>query len=442
MNFLLDKLIDPAATVFVLGIIIFCHEFGHFITAKAFGMRVFVFSFGFGQRLFGYKWGDTDLRVSLIPLGGYVKLEGEPDDKISEDTSHIGDGRDFTARPRWQRIIVYLAGPIMNGVLTIASLTLVYMLGWNVLAYLYARPVIGAVEPGSSAASVGLRTGDEIVTIDAQPMGTWEDVLMTMGVRPDTDLRLRYRRGTTEDEVQVHTRKDPARGVSIGAYPLVQIDDLVPGAPAVTAGLRPGDAILAIDDKPIPTFSDLLPLVQGSGDRMLTLLVWRDGEIFTVPVTPKGGLIGIREKKIVKKFPFVGALRESVAETKRWTIQTLTMLHDMVRARISPKNVFSGPVPIYIASGQAARSGRPGAVFWLVALLSLSVGILNLLPVPPLDGGHLAILYVESIARRDLGPEAKAWIINVGAILVLVLIVSVVYFDLTKMEWFERVFGK
>jgi regulator of sigma E protease len=118
------------------------------------------------------------------------------------------------------------------------------------------------------------------------------------------------------------------------------------------------------------------------------------------------------------------------------------MLHDMVRARISPKNVFSGPVPIYIASGQAARSGRPGAVFWLVALLSLSVGILNLLPVPPLDGGHLAILYVESIARRDLGPEAKAWIINVGAILVLVLIVSVVYFDLTKMEWFERVFGK
>ncbi|HZM52605.1 MAG TPA: site-2 protease family protein, partial [Vicinamibacteria bacterium] len=104
----------------VLGIIIFFHEFGHFITAKAFGMRVFIFSFGFGRRLVGFKWGDTDCRVSLIPLGGYVKLEGEPEDHISEDTAMLGDGRDFTSRPRWQRFIVYLAGPIFNGILAIA----------------------------------------------------------------------------------------------------------------------------------------------------------------------------------------------------------------------------------------------------------------------------------------------------------------------------------
>ena len=116
----MDFMTTTAAFVVVLGIIIFVHEFGHFITAKAFGMRVFVFSFGFGRRLLGFKWGDTDCRLSLVPLGGYVKLEGEPDDALSEDTSTLGDGRDFTSRPRWQRIIVYLAGPAMNGLLTVS----------------------------------------------------------------------------------------------------------------------------------------------------------------------------------------------------------------------------------------------------------------------------------------------------------------------------------
>src|SRR5687768_2111778 len=155
----MEYLTNAVAFIVVLGLMIFCHEFGHFITAKAFGMRVFVFSFGFGQRLFGFQWGDTDLRVSLIPLGGYVKLEGEPDDKLSEDTTHIGDGRDFIARPRWQRIIVYLAGPVMNGVLTVASLTALYTLGWYVYAALHERPVIGVVEAGSPAAAAGMRTG-------------------------------------------------------------------------------------------------------------------------------------------------------------------------------------------------------------------------------------------------------------------------------------------
>ncbi len=120
------------AFVVVLGIIIFVHEFGHLITAKAFGMRVFVFSFGFGKRLLGFKWGETDCRVSAVPLGGYVKLEGEGDDLISEDTSALGDGKDFLSRPRWQRFLVYLAGPVMNALLTIVVLTGFYMVGFQV----------------------------------------------------------------------------------------------------------------------------------------------------------------------------------------------------------------------------------------------------------------------------------------------------------------------
>src|SRR5262245_19153671 len=165
----MDFLTNTAAFVAVLGLMIFFHEFGHFITAKAFGMRVFICSFGFGPRLAGFKWGDTDLRLSAIPLGGYVKLEGEPEDHLSEDTSQLGDGRDFGARPRWQRFLVYLAGPIMNGALTVAGFTTLFMQGWSPDGPLQDRPVIGWVEPGSPAEGAGLKPGDEIVAIDGEP---------------------------------------------------------------------------------------------------------------------------------------------------------------------------------------------------------------------------------------------------------------------------------
>jgi regulator of sigma E protease len=334
---------------------------------------------------------------------------------------------------------VYWAGPIMNGVLTVASFTALYVLGWYVHAALHEPPVVGIVEAGSPAEAAGLRTGDLIVAIGGEPQSTWEDVILTIGLRPETDLGIRYRRGTDEREVRVRSRNDP-KGGDIGVYPLVRIGEIM-AAPARDAGLLVDDAILAIDGKPIRTFGDVLPLIRGSGDKPLAMDILRGSvERRTVTVTPQDGKIGIAEKRIVKKFPLPAAFREAVTETKRWTIQTVTMLGQLMRAQISPKNTLSGPVQIYQASGQAARGGVR-SVLWLVALLSLSVGILNLLPVPPLDGGHLAILYVEAIARRDLGVQAKTWIINVGVILVLVLIVSVVYFDLTKTDWFNNLFG-
>src|SRR3954469_14429763 len=222
-HFLASKAFDAGAFVLVLGIIIFFHEFGHFITAKAFGMRLFVFSFGFGRRLFGFKWGDTDCRVSLIPLGGYVKLEGEPDDVVSEDVSQLGDGRDFTARPRWQKFIVYLAGPAMNVVLTLVVFTWLYTLGFAMDGTLNDRPVLGAVEKGSPAAQAGMMIGDEILEIDGRRMETWEDALLAIALHPDTDLRFSVRHAGATQAMTVHTRSDSSRHGEIGAAPLVRV---------------------------------------------------------------------------------------------------------------------------------------------------------------------------------------------------------------------------
>ena len=194
MSFLTTTL----AFVFVLGIIIFVHEFGHLITAKAFGMRVFVFSFGFGKRLFGFKWGETDCRVSAVPLGGYVKLEGEGDDLLSEDTAEMGDGQDFLSRPRWQRFLVYLAGPAMNAVLTVTVLAVFYTIGFAVDASRFDRPIIGSVEADSPAEKAGLVPGDEILAIDDETLPSWEEAQYQILLSPEKALNLRVRRGGEE----------------------------------------------------------------------------------------------------------------------------------------------------------------------------------------------------------------------------------------------------
>jgi regulator of sigma E protease len=425
------------AFVVLLGVIIFFHEFGHFITAKAFGMRVYVFSFGFGRRLFGFKWGDTDCRVSLIPLGGYVKLEGEQDDLLSEDTSALGDGRDFLNRPRWQRFLVYLAGPFMNGVLAVAVFTALYMAGFGMDASRYDRPIVGAVQAGSPAEAAGIRPGDEILAIDDTPQENWETFITEIALRPDSDLRLRTRRGASEQTVTVRVKAGPQRLGQIGVMPLVRIGELMPGAAAQAAGLQVDDGILRIGETPIQSFEDIPALVKGSGDQPLTITTYRDGAMRDVLVTPRNGLIGIGRKLIIKKLPLLGAIPAAVGESWRMTRDTVAMLKGLLTARISPKAAVAGPLGIAQASGMAAREGwRP--YFALIAGISISVGILNLFPLAPLDGGHLAILAGESLMRRNFSLTVKAWFMNAGFGVLLLLIVFVLYSDLSKTAWLGK----
>jgi regulator of sigma E protease len=434
---LLDHLTTPAAFVFVLGVIIFFHEFGHFITAKLFGMRVFIFSFGFGRRLFGFQWGDTDCRVSLVPLGGYVKLEGEPEDHLSEDTSTRGDARDFTARPRWQRFLVYLAGPFMNAVLTVSVLTGLFMVGSQVDAVLHDRPIVGAVEPGSPAEAAGFQPGDEILMIDGKLQESWEDAQYNILIRPDADVAVRIRRGAEEKDVRVRSgSRDKEKVGHIGVAPLVRVGGLVKGAPAEAAGLQKDDAILRVDDKPVAAFEDIPSILATAGNRSLTLQVLRGGQVLSVPITPRDGRIGIERKTILKKFSFGGALEESLRFTWSMTRQTFEVLGRLVTAKLSPKSMM-GPLGIAEASGNAARGGL-GALLSLVAIISLQVGILNLFPLAPLDGGHMAILLGEGLIRRDFSFGVKEWILKAGAMVLFALIGFVLYSDLSKTAWLGR----
>jgi regulator of sigma E protease len=440
---LVNALIYPLSFVFVLGVIIFVHEFGHLITAKAFGMRVFVFSFGFGKRLAGFKWGDTDCRLSAVPLGGYVKLEGEPDDRLSEDTSAlvVGDGRDFTSRPRWQRFLVYLAGPAMNAVLTLSVLTVFYMIGFAIDASRYDRPIVGAVDAGSPAAAAGIQPGDEIVAIDTERPATWEDAQYQILVRPGRTYPIRVRRNGAEEDVEVAAQATTSEKVgAIGAHPLVRVGQVIPGQPAEAAGFKTDDAILKINDKPIASFNDILPLVASSEGKPLDVLVWRNGERQTISVTPRnsgaGPRIGIAPKTVVKKFGPAGALVEAARWAWDMTLQTFDIVKRLVTAQLSPKTMM-GPLGIAQASGDAAREGWDRLVF-LVAVISLQVGIFNLFPLAPLDGGHLAILASEGLLRRDFSVTVKTWIMNAGAAVMLLLIGLALYSDLSKTSLFGK----
>ncbi len=436
-------LTSAAAFVVVLGIIIFVHEFGHLITAKAFGMRVFIFSFGFGKRLFGFKWGETDCRVSAVPLGGYVKLEGEGDDLVSEDTSRLGDGKDFLARPRWQRFLVYLAGPAMNALLTITLLTVLYMVGFGEPASLSLSPVIGAVEKGSPAEAAGLQPGDEIVAIDGAAQRTWGDAVYSILIRPAAEIRLRYRRGSQEEEVVLRSTTTPEKAGDIGIRPLTFVQVVTPGSAAAAAGLKPGDAIVRVGDTAILSADDVRPAVVAAGTRPVALRFYRDGTLLNMTVTPRddgsGPKIGVQigEKLAIRKYGPAGAVAAAARRTGYWTGQIFQVVGRLVTLKLSPKTM-AGPLGIAQQSGEAARQGAQP--FWgFVAFISLNVGILNLFPLAPLDGGHLAILAVEGAARRDMSATVKAWIMNAGAAAIFLLIAVVLFYaDIPRLGFVQK----
>ena len=287
----------------------------------------------------------------------------------------------------------------------------------------------------------GSSPGDEILSIDGKRLPTWEDAQYHILLRPDAELKLQVRGPAGERELALRSEATTAERIgSIGVHPLVRVGEVLKDQPAAAAGLKSDDAILSIDGKSLRSFSEIPPIVGGAAGRELVFKLLRDGQPLELRITPKdtgsGPRVGIAPKTVVKKFGPAGAVAEAARWTWDMTTQTFDVIGRLVTARISPKTMM-GPLGIAQASGDAARGGAASLLF-LVAVISLQVGILNLFPLAPLDGGHLAILAVEGVARRDMSPLVKGWIMNAGAAVIFLLIGLVLYSDISKMAFVQR----
>jgi regulator of sigma E protease len=437
-------LLNTLSLVVVLGVVVFLHEGGHFLMARGAGARVSVFSLGFGRRLLGFERGGTDYRVSLIPLGGYVRIHG-----LGPDESDItgGEAALEPLLPRFKRALILLAGPLANGVSAVVLLAVAFMVGTMVPVWQDQPPEIAWVDPGSPAAAAQMQAGDLVLSVDGKTVHTWRDLELATRTSAGHALAVRFRRGNEEREV-VLTPRSVTRfdlGYAGLAPPIpAEVGNVVPGSRAERAGLQRGDRVLAVNGEPVKNFLDLMRLVGANPERKITLTISRAGATRSVDATPQDvdgqGKLGIAQPSagVLKRFGPLAALEESVSECVRITRETFAVIGRMLRGRASIKQM-SGPIDIARFSGEAARTGVAPFI-WLLGVISLQLAIFNLLPVPVLDGGHLAIIAIEGTLRRDFSDRTKERILTVGFWLLVALMIVVLFNDLTKNVAWERFF--
>jgi regulator of sigma E protease len=415
--------------VIVLGFLVFAHESGHFFVAKLFRVRVLVFSLGFGKRLFGFRKGATDYRVSLVPLGGYVRMAGD-----TPEENQPANPEEFLSKPKWQRFLILVAGPFMNIVIAIAFMTIISMVGTESIII---RPVIGEVTPGKPAARAGLLPGDRIVAINGEAMNDFDDMRLAIGMHGGTPLRIDYlrngqRRSTTLTPEREDSEFGPVGRAGIRPYLDTTIGRIKPGSPAAIAGLRTGDRVVAVNGHSVAQLSELDTWFDAAKKSAIVLDVVRGTERFrtTLPVNgvdasdPYRGFIPPTE---IRKLAFLPAVKDSVEQNWKMLRYAFITLGRLFRAEGSVKEL-SGPISIARISGEMVRRGWMPVVA-LMAMISLQLGIMNLLPIPVLDGGHIMILVIEGVARRDLSLRVKERIQQVGFAVLAALMIVVLYND-------------
>ena len=428
------------AFLFVLGVLIFVHELGHFLAARRLGVRVLTFSLGFGPKILKFTRGDTEYCVSAIPLGGYVKMAGE-----SPDDPRSGQPDEFLSKTKWQRFQILIMGPAMNILLAFVVTAIVLAQGAEVPAYYDDPPVIGAVMPGSPAEQSGIRPGDRILSIAGEAVATWKEAELAIGIRPNRELAVTVLRNGRPLTVTVRSTavgrfEDGRIGVIPDESPVVR--SVVRGDPADRAGVKVGDAVVAINGQRTFRASELADVIWKNAGRPIELSIRRDGQLRRVSVTPEPhgdrGLIGIQTGEATKSFKPtpLEAVRLSFQQNVKSSGMIFTALAGLVTGETSLRQL-QGPVGIAQLSGESAEAGWI-SLLSLMAFLSLNLGILNVMPVPVLDGGHILIMALEGIARRDFSMQVKEKMLLAGFVVLMMLMVTVIYNDLTRISWIER----
>ena len=437
----------------VLGIMVLVHEFGHFAVAKLCGVRVEVFSVGFGKRLFGFRHGDTDYRLSLLPLGGYVKMSGEAPGEAS-----TGDPAEFSAHPRWQRILIGLAGPVSNFLLALLLMTGFYMMHNEVEAFRSQTANIDFVSDHTAAGSAGLKAGDVITRFDTVTNPTWEQVsirsAMNVGQTVPVDVKRGGQAVSTQLAVPQPTGSDDFDFDTVGFIPRMQEDpikvrQIEPNMPAAKAGLRAGDEILSVDGLTLHSVDAMLAFLQQDSGRPIHLTVLRDGKTFEVALQPIMADAGNGHKLFrigfapnlppfkIQQLPLPEALHQSVKFNLRYSGLIIEVLHRMVTRHFAVQDL-SGPIGIARQTGLAVEQPGWQPIIGLMSIISLNLGIFNLLPIPILDGGVIVLLLIEGVMRRDLNQEFKERIYQAAFVVLLIFAAFVMFNDISKLQVFTK----
>ncbi len=433
----------------VLGVMILVHEWGHFIAARMCGVRVDVFSIGFGPRLFGWKRGSTDYRLSAIPLGGYVRMAGQDPSEIdsAEKASVTGAPDELMSKPRWQRAFIAFAGPAVNLVFpVILLLSYIVVIGVPYPAWEDKPVQVTALPSKSPAIAAGLQPGDRVVAMNGEPTPTWDQAEKVLSkVEANTKLSLEVDRGGTRSTIEIPVAPKDLEQLEglIGFAPRKPVlDDVALGMPAKRAGLQENDIIRSVDGQPIEWWGQFTERVRGSGGKSLALEVERRGQLTHLVVTPQStqgdhgetiyqiGVL-VRDQAVSRRVSFFEGVRYATSRTYETIEETLGVVGKLFSGRVSVKQLQS-VVGISRAAGQAVHRG-PLAVISLMVLISVNLGILNLLPIPILDGGNILLLAIEGGLRRDLSLAFKERFVQVGLVFLLVLFAYVMYNDVVRL---------
>ena len=432
------------SAIFVLGLLVFFHELGHFLAAKRMGIRVERFSLGFPPKMIGKTVGDTEYCISWIPLGGYVSMAGERPDAQSE-----GDGGkpwEFQSKSVGARAFVIAAGPGMNFVLAFIIFWLFYA---TMGVMLVDTTTIGRVEGGSPYAAAGLQVGDEILEIDQAPVDTWEDVRERLASGTAASLTLKVRRDGQDRALAVRYEGDSVaeRLAGLDYFRASAVSTVIPDSPAEQAGLRPGDVITSVHGVPVTQWYEMVEVIRGRPGMETTVSWSRNGQSHQVAVIPNKaqdldretgdvidiGQIGITQQDYIKRRPtgLVSSAGMAGTQLVAVTYTIVVFVKKLVMGEVSTDSV-GGPIAIAQMAGDSARQGA-SSLFSFMAFLSINLAILNLLPIPALDGGQLLILGVEKVLRRPISLKYRLIWQQTGMALLLLLMVFVVFNDFTRI---------